>query len=352
MRGPRERPRQPLRNRLRRARSPGPRPTRGRRSPGPPRAAAGCSPGGRLRAAPAAACGLDQAPSRWQALSRSSATPASPGSARGGGEIAITPRLASVSASSESDMCVEQLRQRPPRARRRPSEQVRAYAAERPAGIADRTLEQLHRVGGGGHDACASRRARTSSRGEAVGQAERREQLRPEERDHLAHLVAVEVEHLDVERREVAVRAGHVQGERRLPVRGGAQHRHVVGAAGALGVDEPADVRGTAVPAGVGRHLPDRVGGEHADDGVDVLAPERLDVLRRAAGAGGRRGRARRSPASRAPAPSGRGRAAARSSPRPPWCRVPRRPPWPTSGARRAGSAPRAGGPAGAGGPR
>ena len=76
-----------------------------------------------------------------------------------------------------------------------------------------------------------------------------------------------------MERLEVAVGLAHVEAERRLAVGHGAQHRHVVDAAGALGVDEPADVGGAAVPAGERRHLPDRVGGEHADDGVDVLAP-------------------------------------------------------------------------------
>jgi hypothetical protein len=97
------------------------------------------------------------------------------------------------------------------------------------------------------------------------------------------HAVALQVEHLEVERDEVAVgvaaRAAHVEGEARLSVGRGRQHHHVVDPARALDGDQLADVLGADVPAGERRHLPDRLVLEQPDDRVDVLAPERVDVL-------------------------------------------------------------------------
>ena len=77
----------------------------------------------------------------------------------------------------------------------------------------------------------------------------------------------------------VAGGRAHVEREGRLAVGRRRQHHHVVDAAGALDRDQLADVLGADVPVGERRHLPDRLVLEQADDRVDVLAPERLDVL-------------------------------------------------------------------------
>ena len=94
----------------------------------------------------------------------------------------------------------------------------------------------------------------------------------------MGDLAVLDREHLQVERREAAVGLPHVEPERRLAVGGGLQHRHVVRAARALRVDQPADVLAAGVPAGERWHLPDRVGLEQGHDRGDVLLPERRHV--------------------------------------------------------------------------
>ena len=154
-----------------------------------------------------------------------------------------------------------------------------------------------------------------------------------------------------MERLEVALLGAHVEAERRLAV--GAR-RAPSACRGrrpgtAVSISWPMFSRAD-VPAGERRHLPDRFRGEHADDRVDVLAPERLDVplqqvlLLRGGQVGldGLLGEAAVGELGVGALQRGVDRGGA-------WCRAPRRPRRPTSGARRAGSARRADGPAGAG---
>ena len=157
------------------------------------------------------------------------------------------------------------------------------------------------------------------------------------------------VEHLQVERRGSAPSvAAHVEPERRLPVGPGRHHPHVVRAARALRVDEPADVLGALVPPGERRHLPDRVAGQHRDDRVDVLVPEGLHVAVQHLAAARRSARRRCPRTGCALASVGVRTLQGAVHRRPSWSRAPRPPRRPSSAARRAGSAPRAGGPAGA----
>src|SRR3546814_2449357 len=80
-----------------------------------------------------------------------------------------------------------------------------------------------------------------------------------EEGADLRDLGSVELQDLELEGSEGAVRLGHVEAVRRLAVGERGEHRHVVGAAGALGVDEAPDVLVADVPTGEGRHFPDGV---------------------------------------------------------------------------------------------
>ena len=97
---------------------------------------------------------------------------------------------------------------------------------------------------------------------------------------------------------------------------------------------QPADVLSALEPAGERRHVPGRLGGEQADDRVDVLAPERVDITARGALLLGREVGV--DGVLSEPAVGELGvRAAAPSSRRRWWCPGPRRPRRPTSAASR-----------------
>ena len=156
--------------------------------------------------------------------------------------------------------------------------------------------------------------------------------------------------HQPVGARDRRLRVGQVAAERRLAV-GARGHDPQRRAAAARAVaQERGDRLVALVLERLGRHREPGVVGEQRDDAVDVAAlhgvgeaPDQLALARgvrqrRALAVGGRQPRCRASP----------GRAAARPSPRPRWCRASRRPRRRGSRARRAARAPRAGAAAGA----
>ena len=281
-----------VRDRRAGCRSPGRRPTRAPRSrarPSPP--AAGRRHVGRRPPTDGGRASV-QAPRRAQAFSRRVSTRSSVG---GAGSTWTCPEAASVNASSASSMWASSRVSvhlehgvGAWRLSGRTSASDDPRVAQRPLQELDRALQAGAVVAGHGWPRTTwspvatpsgDRVARLVAGRQPGGQPEGREQPRVEERADVRDLLAVDLQDLEVERREVALRGLHVEAERRLAVGAGLDHRHVVVAAGALPVDQLADGGRAEVPAGERRHLPDRLGLEQVDDRGDVLGPEGGDVL-------------------------------------------------------------------------